>query len=275
MKLLYFFRKKFSNVAKISVMTPILIYGFIIIAPVVWILASINYLLRWSPWKRVKSMKKISLSPSPKIPLPRYDSACPFACGPASIQMLLERLWIHISQEKIIQLNGRQSVGTSPWEVTHLLNTIFVAHKLHYHAKINPYATFDVIDQKLHGGEPVFVLLIIKFYEKGYSKNAHYPHFGLITHVEKETITIQSPTCQRSHGENEYGELILSIDGFLEKFYVRPSTIRKLEFSPVHIKHIFRRFWNIYINFGFIFYIFAAYYLRILKPGLSIQIEKI
>ncbi len=255
------------------VMTPILIHWFIILAPIISVIIAIAYPFRWSPWKRIKKPDNDIFSPSKKIPVPHYDSTYPFACGPASIQMLSERLWIAISQEKIAELNGSKKVGTSPWEATKLLNKIFSLHHVHYRARISSYTSFTTIYEKLCSWEPVFAMFMIRFHEEGFSKNAYFPHFGLITQIEKNTITIQSPVYKRNHWENVQGELILPIDTFLQNFYIYPSVIKQLEFKPTHVKNIFLRIRHAYLNFGFIFYVFAAYYLGVLKPGISIQIQ--
>ena len=255
-------------------MTPFLIHGFVVLFPILSLVVGITYIFRWSPWKKIKTSQKIDTPPLEKISLSAHNSDYPFACGPASIQMLLDKLWILVSQDTIAEINWKISVGTSPWEVKKLLNTIFSLHKSHYCAKVYPYTSFEMIQQNLYDWEPVFVLLVIKFHEEWFSNHAYYPHFCLITHIADDTITLQSPFYKRNHWENSLGELIFSFDDFLEKFYVYPSVIKQLEFRPRYVKNIFLRIRNRYINFGFVFYIFASYYLWILHPGISIQIEK-
>ena len=255
-------------------MTPFLIHWFVVLFPILSIVVGITYIFKGSPWKKIKISKKIATFPLEKIALSAYNSDYPFDCGPASIQMLLDRLWIVISQDKIAEINWKISVGTSPWEIKKLLNTIFTLHKSSYCAKVYPYTSLEMIQQKLDHWEPVFVLLVIKFHEEWFSNHAYYPHFGLITHIADDKIILQSPVHKRNHWENDFGELVFSFDDFLEKFYVYPSVIKQLEFRPRYVKNIFLRIRNRYINFGFVFYIFVSYYLWILHPGISIQIEK-
>ncbi|MEI8008741.1 MAG: hypothetical protein WCI00_05090 [bacterium] len=73
-------------------MTPFLIHGFVVLFPILSLVVGITYIFRGSPWKKITTSQKIDTLPLEKISLSAHNSDYPFACGPASIQMLLDKL---------------------------------------------------------------------------------------------------------------------------------------------------------------------------------------
>jgi hypothetical protein len=129
-----------------------------------------------------------------------------------------------------------------------ILNTLFALHKVPYRAKINFYTPLEALYQSLQKQEPVCIVIAVRLYGEGFGEDVHYPHFGVITHMDQETVTVQSPAHTIRHGENENGELVFSLSEFQEKFYAYPSIIKKFIFKPAPPKNIFQKMWYTYLN---------------------------
>ncbi len=266
---------KNSSPLKVTYIIPIIIYWFPVFWPILALIAVSSLFFLWSPRKKARHIAQwwfCSVSHS-KIHLLHQNAVIPFACGPASMQMILNHSNITLSQEDIIALNGKSNFGMWPWEMTKVLTMIFGKHW--YRAKVytQNFSSLEFLQNELSHGRPCLVSMTMKFYEKHYPTCSYYPHYVVVTHIDCYYVWVQSSFSEeRHHGESSSGEIRLSIADFCEQFYGYPSALVHLALKPVTGVSTVRKWRNIYLNFWFRWYWMCAYLLRILKPWVCIVV---
>jgi len=216
--------------------------------------------------KKIKKMKGI-----------RYIYRTPeltFSCGQAVIQMKLERYDIFMTQEEILKMSGDKSLGTSPWEIEETLNKIFAQRKLELRARINYYTRYSQLFNQVQRDRGVIVMFMNQFHKEGYSLNANYPHFALVNYInmssnpDKNKVVLTNPSY--SSQKNPYfepgkheGEIRIPFQEFQERFYIRQKYINLLRFKPtVGVRPWYKKVWNVFLNFLFIFAMYVGYCTR-------------
>jgi hypothetical protein len=206
-----------------------------------------------------------------------------FSCGPTVMQIKLERYGIFLSQREIMEFAGDKNFGTSPWEMTRTLNMIFTQYEKPFCARISYYTTCAELEKNIFEERGVIVLFISNFQQDGFTNNANYPHFGILSFISlaEDKVILVAPSSEYTrHGESEEGEVIMSRDEFHHRFYGDMKHLKTLEYKPTLLnqsytrrKHTRRKnqIWNLVCRWVVMF----AYITKIIKPGLAIIIEPV
>ncbi len=197
-----------------------------------------------------------------------------FSCGPTVMQMKLEKYGIFLSQQEIMEFAGDKSFGTSPWEIVRTLNMIFKQYEKDFRARISYYTTCAELEKNILEERGVIVLFISNFQQAGFTNNANYPHFAILSFIslaENKVVLVAPSSDYTYHGESEEGEVTMSRDEFHHRFYGDMMHLKTLEYKPT-INHTRKnRVWNLVCRGVVIF----AYITKIIKPGLAIIIEPV
>lgn len=203
-----------------------------------------------------------------------------FSCGQAVMQMKLERYGIFMSQDEIMQFTGDKNLGTSHWEIAQALNEIFSLHQKPLRARIYSYSSYALLEKQVLSGRGAIVLFMSKFNQQGFTENASYPHFALLSYISllENKVILTTPSSEFvNHGdsEQEAGELVMTIEEFHHRFYAHTHYLKCLEYKPTMRKLFWRRTYHRFLNLMFRGVVFFAYYTKILKPGIAIIIEPV
>ncbi len=199
-----------------------------------------------------------------KIPLLYKKQQYEFSCGPAVMQTILQIHGITVSEDELYTCLGDKNLGTSHWEIVETLNTMFEEHQKPLHAKVMYYSNVCFLDEHT----PTIVLLLNTFVQEGFSKNATYPHFVIITDIDvsKKSVMMINPSL----GD---GEIAMDMEEFLYRFYAHKKYLNTLEYKPTKIRHPIKKIFHWSMNRCFGILIRFAYGMGIIKPGTSIVIK--
>ena len=201
-----------------------------------------------------------------------------FNCAQSVMGINLEKIDIHMSEDELMKFAGDTDLGTSHWEIESTLNMIYKQKGKPFRARISYYTTCSELERQIVEGHGAIILFHSSFQQKGFTLRATYPHFALVSYISlsKNKVVLVSPSSDHVHhgdNQNEEGEVELSRDDFLHRFYADTRHLKLIEYLPTMISYPYRKRWNQLINLIFRGVFIFAYYTKILKPGIAIITE--